>query len=165
MQDTIKDLRAKYIATGEAESYYQINNGLCEDFAMDVIALMGGYTDNLFDVETGNFTDDDDLIDVDLLKSYWNMAPPDNMSWDDVQAAGMGDASHVWVVCDKRHYDAECPEGVDSFLDLPIFKRYGVSYLRENGIAVDDVVTDDVVPAPVCPIQNPDCDSCLSISL
>ena len=31
-------------------STWDINNGLCEDFAQDVIEKMGGYNDNLFEV-------------------------------------------------------------------------------------------------------------------
>ena len=30
---------------------------------------------------------------------------------------------HVWLYFRGRHYDAECPEGVNDFLDLPVYKR------------------------------------------
>lgn len=30
---------------------------------------------------------------------------------------------HVWIEYRGKHYDAECLEGVDNFLDLPIFQR------------------------------------------
>ncbi len=31
---------------------------------------------------------------------------------------------HAWVCYNGRHYDAESPEGVDNWTELPIFKRY-----------------------------------------
>ena len=31
--------------------------------------------------------------------------------------------SHTWVVYKSKHYDAETPDGVDDYLDLPQFKR------------------------------------------
>ena len=30
---------------------------------------------------------------------------------------------HVWIVYQGKHYDAECIDGVDNFLDLPIFQK------------------------------------------
>ncbi|WAM22404.1 MAG: hypothetical protein OI717_00315 (plasmid) [Candidatus Methanoperedens sp.] len=30
---------------------------------------------------------------------------------------------HMWVVYKVKCYDAETPDGVDDYLDLPIFKR------------------------------------------
>lgn len=30
---------------------------------------------------------------------------------------------HMWVIYKNKCYDAETPDGVDDFLDLPIFKR------------------------------------------
>ena len=31
--------------------------------------------------------------------------------------------SHTWVIYKSKHYDAETPDGVDDYLDLPQFKR------------------------------------------
>lgn len=30
---------------------------------------------------------------------------------------------HVWILFERKHYDAECIDGVDNFLELPIFQR------------------------------------------
>ena len=30
---------------------------------------------------------------------------------------------HVWILFEGKHYDAECIDGVDNFLELPIFQR------------------------------------------
>jgi hypothetical protein len=73
---------------------YDINNGECEEFAVKVIKRMGGWDrDDLFDLTSDNFVEDRLLPD------------------------------HVWVCYKGRHYDAECPEGVDSWKDLPLFKN------------------------------------------
>jgi hypothetical protein len=72
---------------------YDINNGDCEPFAIEVIKRMGGYQDVLFELTSDNFVEDRLLPD------------------------------HVWVYYKGRHYDAECPEGVDSWKDLPLFQN------------------------------------------
>lgn len=72
---------------------YSINCGLCEDFAMTVINRMGGYSDDLYELCTENFSE---II---------------------------GLSSHVWIFYKGKHFDAEVPKGVDDFLDLPIFKH------------------------------------------
>jgi hypothetical protein len=38
---------------------------------------------------------------------------------------------HMWVVYKNKCYDAETPDGVDDFLDLPIFKRMKKRDLKE----------------------------------
>lgn len=154
INDAIKKLRDQYVNNQKVDSYFEINNGLCEDFCLDVITMMGGATDHLYDVETGNFMDDGSF-DVGLLETHWQVTLPEGLTWGDINASIMVGAHHVWAVYNNRHYDAECPEGVDSLFDLPIFKRYIVFCLREKGIAVDEVVTEDVKPCPLCPIPNP----------
>lgn len=82
------------------ERPYDINNGGCEDFAMELIDRLGGYvtdaegrpTDNgPYELDTNNFCE-------------WL-------------------PNHVWVFYEGKHYDAECPQGVDSWKDLPLFAR------------------------------------------
>jgi hypothetical protein len=72
---------------------YDINNGQCEDFAMAVIKSMGGYSDTLEEVATESFNNTDDL------------------------------PGHVWIYYGDKYYDAECPEGVSDWRELPIFKK------------------------------------------
>jgi hypothetical protein len=31
---------------------------------------------------------------------------------------------HVWITNGNKHFDAECPLGVEHLLDLPFFQRY-----------------------------------------
>ena len=72
---------------------HAINNGLCEDFAMMVIEQMGGYSSELEEVATESFDGANDL------------------------------PGHVWIYYQDKFYDAECPQGVKDWRELPIFKR------------------------------------------
>lgn len=94
-----------------------INNGLCENFAQDVCKQWSGV--DLHGVE--DFQCDGEF-DWDLLgNSYWNIQSPKGFTTTAINNAGL--SGHVWIVFDKKHYDAECPDGVDSFFDLPYFQR------------------------------------------
>lgn len=151
----IKTLRDEYIASGKAPSYFEINNGKCEDFAEEVLRRLRaahGRHEDLFTVCGENFykPNDSEQWDVSLLTRHWGIAPPEGFTWQTLDDVGFG--YHVWLTSGGRHFDAECPEGVDSFFELPLFKRYLVCYLRERGIDCPDVETDDVVPAPRCDV-------------
>lgn len=153
--DHIKQLIAHYRAIYiplHAPSYYEINNGQCEDFALDIIDSLGRSEDAL-DVCNENFMLFDGGWDWDLLKEHWNIDPPEGLSREDVDNISFG--GHVFIAHRGRHFDAECIEGVKSFFDLPLFRRGIVKALRLKGIQADDVVTDDVIPPPCCPVPNP----------
>lgn len=153
----IRQVRVDYVATGLAPSYWAINNGLCEDFAREVAIKLGGESDALYGVGNGNFTLDGDdfssLWDWKLLQSHWGIKFTIGPSSEQISAINFG--THVWLTDGRLHYDAECPDGVNNFFELPIFKRYIVLDQRKQGIPCDDVVTDDVVPPPRCYIENP----------
>lgn len=153
----IRQIRDLYIADGRASSYWEINNGLCDDFAREVAVILGGETDAIFSVENGNFAVDGDAFsgdwDWDLLETRWGIKPGVGLKKN--QAAAIDFGGHVWLTDGTLHYDAECPDGVASFFDLPIFRRHVVLELRNSGIACDDVITEDVLPSPVCPVPNP----------
>lgn len=153
----IRQTRERFVATGEAPSYWAINNGLCDDFAREVATVLGGETGELFGVGNGNFSvDGDDFSgdwDWNLLQNRWGINP--SMGLTKNQASAIDFGTHVWLTDGRRHYDAECPEGVSSFFDLPVFRRYIVEELRDKGVACDDVVTDDVIAPPQCPVPNP----------
>ena len=75
-------------------SPYDINNGECEDFAMEILDKMGGYSEDITKVCTQNFVD-----------------------------FGSLDLGHVWILYKGKHYDAECSNGVKDWKNLPIFKN------------------------------------------
>jgi len=127
LMEAIIDLRERWIADGEAPSAYEINNGLCEDFAQAVVDRFGGETDGLQIIWGDNLSVDGEGYewDVDLLREHWaGSAPTHGLDWADIR----GDIpAHAWIVLDGRHYDAECPEGVDNLFELPLVRR-GMEY-------------------------------------
>lgn len=157
ISQAIVRMRDKYIATSAAQSHWEINNGLCDDFASDVVAELGLGGDKLYDICGENLmvdgVDSDGLWDWKLLQKYWDIAPPAGLTKKQVSNIEFG--GHVWLTDGKIHFDAECPDGVQSFFDLPVFRRYIVEDLRKRGIPCEDVVTDDVVASPACPEPNP----------
>lgn len=84
--DLIKDLVTEY-----DKSPYDINNGECEDFALEIIRRMGGYSPDLTD------------------------GAPNDM---ECKLPG-----HYWIEYKGKYYDAECPQGVSKWQELPIFKK------------------------------------------
>lgn len=124
---SILQLRDEWVKSG-TPSYWAINNGNCESFAEDVI-------DHLLKVcgkeaESCEIISDGYLLDVD---EKWDeteaerelgrqVTLPEGITWDDLNNIPFG--SHYWLFYNGRHYDAECPKGVDSFFDLPLYKRY-----------------------------------------
>lgn len=69
---------------------YEINNGLCESWAIDVQAA---------------------------LKTTRHRVG----IWETVFA--LADTTHVFLQIDGKFYDAECLDGVDSYMQLPIFSK------------------------------------------
>ena len=117
--------RNEYIKNKTAKSFKNINNGLCTEFATDVINLLGGETDILYGVTNCNFTKNNGTHyynwDYKLLEESYNMKPPNNLTWTELCNTHFSD--HYWIHYNKKFYDAECPYGVNNFFDLPIFKR------------------------------------------
>lgn len=123
----IRAIRQRYLATGQAASAYEINDGLCEAFAHDVLEVLG-YPDNVRDLQNENFMcgEDGDPVgaecwDGNLLEARWGIKPPAGLTWEAVDNLDFG--NHVWLEHEGRHYDAECPDGVVSPFELPIFAR------------------------------------------
>jgi hypothetical protein len=117
----IEQLRDQYIAQGLASDDYQINNGLCEDFAVDLMAMLD-HPEGMEMVCNESFmTPGHEAWDWALLETHWNIFPPMGLTAAQVDATAFG--GHAFVVFEQRFYDAECPEGADSFFDLPLFSR------------------------------------------
>jgi hypothetical protein len=146
-------VRSRYIQQNLAPSYFQINNGLCEDFAMDVIRELRVAGIEAQDFCNENFQKGDGSWNWTLLAEHWSIDCPRGLLPREVDQLRFG--GHVWIEAQKRFYDSECPEGVSSLFELPIFRRHIVYALRNKGISVPDVIIDDVMPAPCCPIADP----------
>lgn len=157
ISDSIRQVRDEYVQQGLAKSYYEINNGLCEDLAMEAMARVTIDKEALFDAQLENFMDEEnEFFDFDLLREHWDFELPKGVT-KEMLNKDIRFGNHVFVANykAKRFFDSECPDGVASFLDLPLFRRYIVLHLRSMGIPSDEVVTQDVIPAPLCPIPNP----------
>jgi len=115
-------------------SLWDINNGLCEDFAQTVIEKMGGYNNNLYELSGdmffafreseyakenwGNIIETKyGIWSVDLLK-YWGYPP--NVDLNLVN----NELNHIWIYFNGKHYDAEIPNGVDKWYYLPLNKKF-----------------------------------------
>lgn len=148
LETLIREHRVGFLVNYAVDSYYKVNSGLCEEFAYEVLERFEHQ--HLAEVVyTENFLDEDDLIDWARLA----VGVPDGLTIEEMAAVRLG--GHCFLEMEGRWYDAECPEGADSFLDLPIFRRPVVKALRLKGLQADDVLTDDVVPPPLCSVANP----------
>ena len=79
-------------------SPYDINCGQCEEFAFAVL-------------------DENDQLKV----RFQDM---EDVCTESFAGADNDLPGHVWIVCDGRHYDVECPGGVNNWEELPIFKKF-----------------------------------------
>ena len=127
-------------------STWEINNGYCEDFALNVLEKLGGYEDNLFELSGDMFFNQrdpefpkenwGDVIETNFgvwsknLLDYWGYPPNVNLNLVD------DEINHVWLFYNGKHYDAEVPEGVDNWFEIPLikrlFNRYKKNMVQEN---------------------------------
>jgi hypothetical protein len=112
-----------------------IGNGWCGHFADDVLSRWVGPDwimkdgSGFQEVETGQFVvrdDDENAVDWDwsLLAEHWNMRLPRGVDSATATKVACREPVHIWITVDGRHYDAESPDGVDSFFDLAFFRRW-----------------------------------------
>ena len=154
VRDAILHVRERMLDEGLAESLEAINNGLCGDLADDVVALLverKSLSWTTFrdvssmsvaefiqvDPDTGFSHDSGGPFDRSLLARHWpGVRPPEGLDWDDLDAlsadAGFCAGTHVFLCHEGLFYDAEAPDGVPSFFDLPFFKRVAASWLEER---------------------------------
>ena len=145
----------RWLAEKLAESGEHVNSGAapggcCSDFADAVAENLGGVRaadalgveqlgiDN-FHVVNATF-DEGRPIDRQLLARHWpKVLPPEGLSWDDLdrlsEDAGFSSGTHVWLTMDGLHYDAEAPEGVENFFELPFFRRVVAAWVVERNAA------------------------------
>lgn len=148
----ILDHRVSFLAQNGVASYYKVNCGLCIEFAEEVFERFK-HRDETGVVYTEDFFDEYEKLDWKELESRWGIKVPQGMTKTDMESVYLG--GHAFLAFEGRWYDAECPAGVESFLDLPLFRRPIVAALRTKGIPTPDVETDDVVAPPPCRVENP----------
>ena len=115
---------------------YDIDNGFCNEFAEDLVRLLGGENDNRSILSSDMFLCDsyedavyhwgrDDLFETNngatwskrMLLLYSTPAIEDIGIVDDLP-------QHTWVCVNSKHYDAESPKGVENPWKLLIFKKF-----------------------------------------
>ncbi|WP_338923868.1 hypothetical protein V0M98_37290 (plasmid) [Pseudomonas silesiensis] len=150
----IRKARDEYLTDYGISSYFDLNNGFCDDFALQVIMRLGS-PEHLYDLGNENLQDEDGYWDWGLIMGHWEIEAPEGLSCDEVDQLDFG--GHIFIAdnAQRRFYDAECPNGVSSFFDLPLFRREIVRALRLKGIPTEEVLSEDVVPPPKCPVNNP----------
>jgi len=97
----IKATRDSFITNNLAPNAYEINNGLCEEFAMSVIGVGFG---------------------IALWQDELDQVTP--LTWGEVKEEIEGYCHHCFILYNGKFYDAECPEGVTHPKDLPLFKKH-----------------------------------------
>ena len=124
ISQVIRDTAARYLAEEGVEAIEQINDGLCDDFANDVCSVVDGALPlgfEEFKVGADGDPAGDDLFDMNVLHAF-GISLPQGHTTETMERLGLG--GHVWIYFEGKHFDAECPEGVDSFFDLPFSRRY-----------------------------------------
>ena len=97
---TIQKLLDKYKIECGLEPF-DINCGKCEEFAQDLLDVFG----------KGELVCTESYVDYISYEENEPSVEPETRNFP----------GHVWIFFDDKHYDAECPEGVENFMNLPIF--------------------------------------------
>jgi len=135
LSNSICALREKYLSDEPTflKSFSDINGSFCYSFAEETIDKLD-YNEDLYQMSDEDFriyiNEELDIVEkegeicglwnIPLLEE-WDINPPNDLSWDEMNKIYFG--YHVFIVLDKKFYDAECPEGTKNFFNLPIYKR------------------------------------------
>lgn len=130
----VRQLVERYCQENHCSSW-DINNGLCADFAADLIAACGGQEDEQLHELAGDMFFN--VRDEDFARANWGQTTTTDYGiWSDEMLQHWGappgvdltnvnnELNHVWVYCNGRHYDSECQHGVDRWFKLPFFERF-----------------------------------------
>lgn len=130
VREAIEQLRDHYLSEGMVSSYKDINNGLCVEFSEHIESLVSGVeqvtNDSFVMSEDGWNGDGTDEWDMDKLKEV-NSSPSIG-----IDLLNQIVDYHSWIQYEGRHYDAECPAGVQNLFDLPFFSRTIVNIIQNN---------------------------------
>lgn len=118
--EIIKNSRVDFIKERELDDYQMINSGWCDRFAEEVLSQLQGndfYEMESYELLQINEEEDYGLLERELVLEYFGMEIP-------LELVNKSIGYHVWLTNGTTHFDAECPEGVNCFYDLPFFQRY-----------------------------------------
>lgn len=113
----------------------QISRGWCGDYATVVWENLRDLHPDIAKGVQVHWDDDFRLVkntghdtprgpwDQEALRALGVTSPPPGETWESVQRLTPG--SHIFLVdhVDKKFYDSDAPQGVDSLFDLPLFQE------------------------------------------
>lgn len=125
----IAAVRDRYHHAGRSD--WDIGNGLCEDFAHDVLEAWAGadwrrreWGDGRWGtLETANLMTVEDEWDWPLIENRYGSAL-DGLDRTIIDRIARIGPSHVWIEFEGRCFDCEHPEGVESPFALEFFRRW-----------------------------------------
>lgn len=115
---------------------YDIDNGFCNEFAEDLVRLLGGENDKQFILTSDMFLCDSykDAVELwgkhDLIETNngaaWSKRMLSLYSTPPIKDKGIVEdlPQHAWVCVNSKHYDAESPSGVENPWKLLIFRNF-----------------------------------------
>lgn len=113
---------------------WDINNGLCYDFAETIEEKIGGGDSGLVVLTSDMFLSMEDKDTIILLWGKRDLLEINGNIWSKKMLRLYGKpegleriddlSAHGWVYYNGKHYDAECPRGVDYWYQLPIYKKF-----------------------------------------
>lgn len=108
----VDEIAATFQRVRAVQSREQINNGLCDQSAAAIVAVLGAGTV----VASWNKTRHDNPF---LREKVWKQQSDGvlrHKEW-------IAQQNHAWVELAGKHYDAEAVRGVDNPLQLPFYQR------------------------------------------
>jgi hypothetical protein len=124
-----------FIEANELSNAQEVNQGCCGDFVhfyneylkeQGLPELKGLSTCNFVHGEIHDWVEYATKWNCDLLL-YHGVSPREWIAFRSqlLENDKMGRVGyHVWMTDGQKHYDAECPEGVENPLGLPFFQRF-----------------------------------------
>lgn len=97
-----------------------INSGWCDRFAEEVLCQLQAsdfYEMESYELMHLDEEEDYGLLDVELVLEHFGIEIPLGLENKSI-------GYHVWLTDGTKHFDAECPEGVNNFYELSFFQRY-----------------------------------------
>lgn len=147
-QETLKSailaVRASYNDHGHSD--WDIGNGLCENFACDVMLAWAGPDWIYAEWGDGRWGTNDtlSLIDPDTngwdmpaLKKRYDLSALSRFNPTTLAKLALIQPGHVWIELDGKCYDCEHPEGVNCPFELRFFSR-SLEFLEQQRAGVVD---------------------------
>jgi len=112
LPDYVDQIAATFQRVRAVQSRQHINNGLCDQSAAAIVAVLGAGTV----VASWNRTRHDNPFLREEVWSDQNQRVVEHKQW-------IAQQNHAWVELAGKHYDAEAVRGVDNPLQLPFYQR------------------------------------------